>query len=190
MSVSQNAPKAERARELVQQCRFALGELRNDPRVSWFVLWAGTLGLLRTIGDVLKNDVDIRVRKAHARWFDKLKHYNAIAGRGPKVPQDGGDWEPAIFWQFIRRDRNLLLHEAKLTVKQSVMLELTGVAAIASAAGEAPRPPLPPAPPPRPPMYSYTMSTPPYAGRDSRDVVEEAIQWWEEQIEDMERDAI
>jgi hypothetical protein len=168
MSVSQNAPKAERARELVQQCRFALGELRNDPRVSWFVLWAGTLGLLRTIGDALKNDADIRVRKAHVRRFDKMKNDNAMAGRGRKVPQDGGDWEPAIFWQFIRRDRNLLLHEAKLTVRQSVMLELTGVAAIVSAAGEAPRPPLSPPPPPRPPMYSFTMSTPVCGPRLSR----------------------
>jgi hypothetical protein len=34
------------------------------------------------------------------------------------------------------------------------------------------------------------MRTPPYTGRDSRDVVEEAIQWWEKQIDEIERDAI
>jgi hypothetical protein len=34
------------------------------------------------------------------------------------------------------------------------------------------------------------MSTPPYAGRDARDVVEEAIQWWEQQIDEIEKDAI
>src|ERR1700675_3014012 len=100
MTVSQTPPQAQRARELLQQCRYALDELRNDPRGSWFVLWAGTLGLLRTVGDALENDADIRIRKAQARWFDKMKFDNTAAERGTGV-KDGDTWEPAIFWQFI-----------------------------------------------------------------------------------------
>jgi hypothetical protein len=187
MSVSQNAPNAQRSREILQQCRHALDELRGDPSVTWFVLWAGTLGLLRTVGDALKKDADARIRRAQVRWFNKMKDDNVAAGRGTTIPKDGDDWEPVIFWQFIRRDRNLLLHDAVVTASQSVIIQMQGAAAIAIAAGEAPR--TPPPPPPRA-TYSYKMSTPPYAGRDSRDVVEEAIQWRDKQIDEIERDAI
>jgi hypothetical protein len=158
-------------------------------RVSWFVLWSGTLALLRTVGDALEKDADTRIRRAQDRWFEKMKRDNAAAGRGSSVSKHGDTWEPAIFWQFIRRDRNLLLHEGQLTASQSAIIQLPSAAATASAAGEAPRSPLPPAPPPRA-WYSYRMHTPPYAGRDSREVVEEAIQWWKKQIDEIERDAI
>lgn len=189
MAISQTPLRAEKARQLLQQCSVALEELRSDPRVSWFVLWAGTLGLLRTVGDALKKDADMRIRRAQGRWFDKMKRDNAAAGRGSSVSKNGDTWEPAIFWQFIRRDRNLLLHEGQLTASQSAIIQLPGAAVMAIAAGEAPRPPLPPPPPARA-WYSYPMRTPPYTGRDSRDVVEEAIQWWEKQIDEIERDAI
>jgi len=149
MSVSQNTPKAQRPREILRQCRHALDELRDDPRVTWFVLWAGTLGLLRTVGDALEKDVDPRIRKAQSRWFKKMRDDNAAAGRGTKIPRDGDDWEPAIFWQFIRRDRNLLLHDAVVTASQSAILQIQGVAARAIAAGEAPRTPPHSPPPPR-----------------------------------------
>lgn len=188
MAPPQNAPQAARARQILQQCKDGLNELRNDPRVTWFVLWSGTLCLLRTVGDALEKDADIRIQKAQIRWFQKMKLDNAAAGRGSSVKKHGNTWEPAIFWQFIRRDRNLLLHEAQLTAQQNVMLRLQGAAVVISAAGQAPPPPQPPAPPPSP-IYSYPMSTPPYTGRDSRDVVEEAIQWWQEQIDQIEQDA-
>jgi hypothetical protein len=150
MAISQTPPRAEKARQLLQQCSVGLEELRSDARVSWFVLWSGTLGLLRTVGEALKKDADMRIRRAQNRWFDKMKRDNAAAGRGSNT------WEPAIFWQFIRRDRNLLLHEGQLTASQSAIIQLSGAAVMASAAGEAPRPPLPPPPPARA-WYSYPM---------------------------------
>jgi hypothetical protein len=189
MSAPQNAPKAARARELLQTCKSAALELRKDPTTSWFVLWAGTLGLLRTIGDLLKNDADNRIRKSQIGWFNQMKHENGAAGRGTDLKKDGNKWEPAIYWQFIRRDRNLLFHEAQSTVSQSANVPLVGVSATATAAGEEPRPIVRSPDPPRA-TYFYTMSTPPYAGRDARDVAEEAIQWWEEQIDKIEKDAI
>jgi hypothetical protein len=92
MSVSQKSPRAEKARDLLQQCRYALEELRKDPTIIWFVLWAGILGLVRTVGDTLEKDTDIRIRKAQRRWFDKMKRDNANAGRGTSMTKDGNTW--------------------------------------------------------------------------------------------------
>jgi hypothetical protein len=189
MSVPSNVPKAIRAREILDQYRIGLEELRTHPRGSWFVLWAGTLSLLRTVGDALENDADKRIQTAQARWMGLMKQDNAAAGRGKSIEKHGDTWEPAIFWQFVRRDRNLLLHEARSTVSTSATIQLTGVSIRTSVGGDIPVFPAPQTPPPRA-TYSYTMSTPPYAGQDARDVVEQAIQWWEQQINDIERDAL
>jgi hypothetical protein len=195
--------RATSARNILDQCRIGLVELRSHPRASWFALWAGTLALLRTVGDALVKDADPRIQKAQKRWFDQMKRDNAAAGRGKSVKKDGDTWEPAIFWQFIRRDRNLLLHEAQSNVSMSAMVQLPPVGARASAAGFAVGAtrhqrglvelagdvsPGPQSPPP-PATYSYTISAQRYAGRDARDLVREAIEWWEQQIDHIERDA-
>jgi hypothetical protein len=189
VSLSQIPPNAQKAREILQECQLGLHELRSHPRPSWFVLWAGTLALLHTVGDALKNDADHRIRKAQVKWFRLMNQVNKAAGRGTTRQKQDNTWEPAIYWQFIRKDRNLLLHEALSTVSQSATISipvtLTGIRQ--SAARDIP---VFPAPQPSPLTYSYTMSSPPYDQRDARDVVEEAIQWWEQQINEIEKDAI
>jgi hypothetical protein len=178
---------AIKAREILGYCLIGLEELNSHPRASWFILWAGILGLLSTVQDALKKDADKRIRKAQVRWFDLMKQENAAAGRGKNVQRDGDKWEPTIFWQFIRRDRNLLLHEFRSIVSMSASQEVTLFGIRQSPAGDIP---VFPVHQPAPLTYSYTMSSPPYAGRDARNVVKEAIQWWEEQINQIEKDAI
>jgi hypothetical protein len=186
MSVLQTPPNAQKAREILYHCHLGLHELRSHHRGSWFVLWAGTLALLRTVVDALKKDADHRIRKAQAKWFGLMKRDNIAAGRAVQKQDD--TWEPAIFWQFIRKDRNLLLHEARSTVATAATIDLTHISIRTTSTGE--QVPVFPAPQPSQPIYSYTMSTPPYAERDARDVVEEAIQWLEQQIDQIEKDAI
>jgi len=79
-----------------------------------------------------------------------------------------------------------LLHEFLSTVSMSATMEVTGPGIRQSSAGDIPSFP---APQPAPLIHSYTMSSPPYAGRDARDVVNEAIQSWEKQIDHIEQDA-
>jgi hypothetical protein len=183
MSVSQTPPNAQKAREILHQCQLGVHELRSHLRGSWFVLWAGTLALLRTVGDALEKDVDHRIRKAQDKWFCSMKRDNIAAGRGMSVKKHGDTWEPAIYWQFIRKDRNLLLHEARSTVVTAASVDLTDISIREQI-------PVFPAPQPSQLTYSCTMSTAPYAGRGARDVVEEAIQWWVQQLDKIEKDAI
>jgi hypothetical protein len=187
---SQTPPNAQRAREILRQCQLGLHELRSHPRGSWFVLWAGTLALLRTVGDALEKDADHRIRKAQRNWFGLMKRDNIAAGRGTSIQNNGDTWEPVIYWQFIRKHRNLLLHEARWTVAGTATTTIDHMSiSIRTSPTGAPIPAFP-APQPSQQTYSYPMSIPPYAGRDARDVVEEAIQWWEQQINEIEENAI
>jgi hypothetical protein len=205
LSTATGSPiRAASARYILDHCRIGLEELRSHPRGSWFALWAGTLALLRTVLDALEKDADPRIQKAQKRWFDKIKRDNAAAGRGESATKDADTWEPAIFWQFIRRDRNLLLHEAQSNVAITAAVRL-GPAAATAGVGEfavgATRhqrgvvelagdvSPGPQSPPPAATYSSYTISGRPYTGRDARDLVHEAIEWWEVQIDGIERDA-
>jgi len=126
--------------------------------------------------------------KRKPNGFRLMKQVNKAAGRGTTRQEQDNTWEPAIYWQFIRKDRNLLLHEARSTVATAATIDLTHISIRTTSTGE--QVPVFPAPQPAQPIYSYTMSTPPYARRDARDVVEEAIRWWEQQIDEIEKDAI
>ena len=44
--------------------------------------------------------------------------------------------EPTIFWEFIDKERNLILKESDIRAGQSVAISVLGVQAQASAAGE------------------------------------------------------
>lgn len=172
--------RAERARAILETCRHGLAGLRRNPVAhDWMIQWAGTLALLRTVGDALKKvdaNTDLRLAGAQTDWWNRIKVS-----------------KPAIFFEFIRRDRNLLLHEAKSNAGQSAMVHLQSVEVRAAAAGFAgvysPPPPAEPQLPPLPPKYGYHVNDGPFAGRDPRELVEESIRWWEQQIASIEQDA-
>jgi len=175
--------------------------MRNNPAgEEWVLTWAGTIALLRAVGHALVNEDakrDARLEKAQRAWWAKLKATKP---------------SPSIFWQFIESDRNRLLKEAELTVGQSV----EGFQAYSTARPtlRAPPPPPPlrlpnytygqsvevilhstarptlraprPPPPLRPPNYTYEMNSGPFAGQDPRDLVRDAIDWWEKQLDGIE----
>jgi hypothetical protein len=118
--VSSTIPKADKAREALEWCRYGHRKMRSDPTMGpdwvldWVLIWAGTIALLRAVGHALdKEDAksDARVKKAQGAWWDKLKATKP---------------NPSIFWQFIERDRNLLLKAAELTVEPSAIVFLSG----------------------------------------------------------------
>ena len=169
--MSSTAPKADKAREVLEWCRYGHRKMRVDPTMGpdwvseWVLIWAGVIALLRTVGYVLRKDADARVKKAQDAWWDRLEDTKP---------------NPPIFWEFIKRDRDVLLHEAKLTVDASAIVFLSGGAI----PRDAPRPP-----PPPPPIYNYKMKSGRFAGQDPRDLVKEAIEWWEKQLDGIEQEA-
>ena len=73
---------------------------------------------------------------------------------------------PAIFWEFIETERNALL-------KTYETMARTSVVAGGGKSG-------------RPNAYDYRIGSGPFAGRDQRDVVEDAIAFWEQYLLDIE----
>jgi len=72
--------------------------------------------------------------------------------------------EPAILWGFIEDERNRIVKEYASRAGQGVTILIGGPEAI----------------------YSYRMNEGPFAGRDPRDLVREAIEWWDTCIKEIE----
>ena len=101
--------EAKMARNVLEDCRHALTELRNDPQgPAWRVRWFGTLAMLRAVGHVLEK-VDAKscpeLKEANNDWWKDLKSTKP---------------NPAIFWQFIDSDRDAILKEYDHRAGQSV----------------------------------------------------------------------
>jgi hypothetical protein len=158
--------EAKMARMVLDDCRHVLVELRKDPQgPAWRVLWFCALAMLKAVEDVLYK-VDAQKMRPYANkaihdWRQNLKKTN-----------------PAIYRQFIREERRLIVHYYKQRAKQSATVR-PGVKKYHLRTGHeetvAPGGP--------------TTTTYEIAGQDPRDVVQEAIDWWEEQLTKIETDA-
>jgi hypothetical protein len=127
----------------------------------------------------------VRLKKEQESWWKGLK----------KTEPD-----PHIFRKFIDSDRNLLLKEAELTVTQGIHVVMQEVACASDSfsahlSGQEPSQPEQRSPPcsthsdPSPTSYSYHMKSGFFVGQDSRDLVREAVEWWEKQLSDIEQKA-
>jgi len=195
-SVVPGEPRAAKARQALGWCRYAHHRMRRNPTgEDWVLIWAGTIALLRAVGHALRKEdaaKDARLKKEQGCWWKALNRTKPA---------------PAIFWDFIERDRNALLKEAELTVGQS--LNVQGIRPPVTLGGDLrieqqpqadqqlqpPRSIYYPARPgqddPRapPPIASYRMISGPFKGQDPRDLVRDAIEWWEKQLSDIEKKA-
>jgi hypothetical protein len=178
------APRAVKAREALEWCRHGHQKMGTNPTgPDWVLVWAGTIALLRAVGHALLNEDakrDASLEKEQLAWWDKLKATKP---------------NPSIFWQFIERDRNRFLKEAELTAGQSATVFVQGVSANGRAGDVSGRivgqePPQPEEQPPLPSaIYTYHINSGPFAGQDPRDLVRDAIEWWEKQLDDIDQKA-
>jgi hypothetical protein len=160
---------AKHAREILGYCRYALEELRQDPTEErWVVRWVAALALLRTVDEALKNvdaQISSAIRNARADWNRRLQNS-----------------APLIYAEFIRGDTNRLLHQARVVnVNRSELVLPTAAPSLTASIRDAPTS--------VPFKHRYSMASGPFEGRDPRDLVEEAIRWWEQQLVLIERDA-
>jgi hypothetical protein len=184
--MSPTAPKAGKARETLGWCRHGHQKMRSNPTgQDWVLIWAGTIALLRAVGHVLEKEdatSDARLKKVQRSWWRDLNTTKP---------------NPTIFWEFIDRDRNLLLKEAELTVGHSAEVfygqHRPQTHARPQTHEQIVPEPLPYLidhlePPPRA-IYTYQLNSGCFAGQDPRDLVRDAIEWWEKQLDDIEQKA-
>lgn len=159
--------EAFRARAVLDDCRVALLELRQNPRgVHWRLRWCAALTLLRAVGHVLRKvdaestSVAPEFRAAARVWWADLNRTKP---------------DPAIFWEFIDKDRHALLKEYRFSAEQGVtVLGAVGTVPVGRLAlGSMEIEP------------TYFMKDGVFSGRDQRDLVQEAITWWEEQLDEI-----
>jgi hypothetical protein len=171
----------EAARDVLARCDYLFGELQANPMgIAWEAKFSATLALLRSVGHVLDKvdgEASPAARTEIDRWWAKIK--STQPKRGVTKP------EPEIFWDFIEGERNLILKEGQLRAGQSAMVELVGAAAIMEVRGFGFSISDPPEPPKQSPKASYTyhMNDGPFRGRDPRDLIAEAVEWWRDQLD-------
>ena len=149
-----------RARLVLDDARLAhqhLDSVLDPPRFR--VFWAASCALLRAVGNVLKN-VDTKVSEerraaieaAWVRWeTDRREH--------------------AIFWEFIKAERDLILKKYEIRIDMSehgaVSRDLISGEATLETLG---------------PEYYIPLTEGPFAGMDARELVRDALEWWDEQL--------
>jgi len=159
-----------KARIVLNDCRVALTLLEDETDLQkWRILWAGAVALLRAVGHVLdkvdgSNPIIKRVAKdSFLRWKTEEEH--------------------RIFTEFIDKERNILLKEYNSDVHpleeipmalEAVLQPLNGGDPITVTLGD---------------IINLgeniyrPMLEGPWQGTDSRDLYKEAIEWWEQQLD-------
>ncbi|XOV83658.1 MAG: hypothetical protein ACFHXK_00780 [bacterium] len=159
------------ARRVLDECRGLLVELRSDPSGGdWRRLWILTVALLRTVGYALAN-VDAEADEELGVIINQ--HWVALRNTRP---------EPEIFWSFINEERNNILKEYRVNAGINVTVR-PGTNSYDRVTGEVTE-----IAPSRPTLTDYVINEGPFAGQDHREVVEEAIQWWDSYLSAIEDD--
>jgi hypothetical protein len=160
-----------RARDVLRDCEAALADLRSGPTgYLWRTRWNAAISRLRTVGYALKNGDGERsaaLRAAvDAAWAE-------VVATKP---------EPIILWEFIDAERHKVEHESEFGAHQHVTAR-PGSLSINGATGESGSDPAGPT------TYEHVMGEGPFAGQDPRDVVQQAIEWWRQYLDDLDRRA-
>ncbi|NTH46626.1 hypothetical protein G6K98_15970 [Agrobacterium rhizogenes] len=158
-----------KAREVLDDCRVALSMLEDEVDLQrWRIHWAAAVALIRAVGHVL-DKVDGRDRY--------LKKATAAAFKRWKSDDDAHE----IFREFIERERNNLLKEYSSDVHP---LDSVSVAVLLTAIPEGGG---------KPAVMGADVSEldenvyrpmvdGPWVGDDARDVLSLAIDWWEMEL--------
>ncbi|WP_417816105.1 hypothetical protein [Thalassospira alkalitolerans] len=161
------------ARQVLQDCYYALNLLENEVDENlWRIHWAGALALLRAVGNVLKEvdgKTNPQIASTEKAQFEKWK-------------QNSDDSE--MFFKFIKKDRDLLLKEYEFNVHplntSSILItanlrDQNGNIVEHNEVHELDEN-----------IYRPILSGP-KEGDDARDAYKEALEWWEHQLDEIDR---
>ena len=74
--------------------------------------------------------------------------------------------EPVLFWGFIDKERHSIIHEYEVRAGQGVTVHLAQN---------------------KPHDYHYLINSGPFKGRDQREVLKEAVNWWESYLDGIDK---
>jgi hypothetical protein len=155
------------ASQVLQDCRLAHAALEEEQDAAMFrVLWVAAIALVRAVGHVLskvdaQGDPDLRAR-LDVIW-PKWK-----AGEGPAI----------VFAGFVEPQRNRVLKEYDMGYDDgAVWLALGDSDGLATGfdLGEG--------------NLFRPLSSGPFAGEDARDILTDAIAWWDSQLQTLSQPA-
>jgi hypothetical protein len=155
------------ARKVLADCEIAHQLLRKESMecATWRPHWVLCLTLLRAVGHVL-DKVDGEA---------DVKHRAAISAKWEEWKADIE--ENRIFWDFIDAERNNLLKEYKFGVEaEPTYLALEEGGRLLTEEGA----------PLRMEEDFFRLSHVGFENKEGRDVIDEAIKWWREQLDAIE----
>jgi hypothetical protein len=164
------------ARNVLNDCRVARTLLEEETDLQrWRIHWAAAVALIRAVGHVL----------------DKVDGANSslrIAARARYVQWQSPNEEHKIFREFIEKERNNLLKEYLINVHplEDVAILVEGTA-LPVDGGEPIR--LSQVFKLNENIYRPLLDGP-WAGDDARDVLSEAISWWEDELDVIDREVL
>lgn len=156
------------SRKVLEDCKGALQDFKYGVQGEvWRRRWITSVVLLRTVGHVLS--------KVDALSDPALK--KIIDAEWAKL-QDSKP-EPRIFWEFIDEERNNILKEYQIRAGQGITIR-PGTMHLNLTTGEQTHGES------LPTLYHYTITSGHYKGKEQKDVLNEAIEWWDKYLENIE----
>ena len=128
---------------------------------DWMIAWIGTCTLLRTSIDLFKVDanscINLKIREQIRSEWELIKE---------------NEKDHPIFWQFLKEERNNIIHEYKWAV-QEVWMEQDGTTRVPTPLLDIK---------PEDASSILIMKNGPYKNRNSLDLLKESAEWVEERI--------
>ena len=147
------------ARMVLKDCRDAANELIDGVQGGeWRRRWILVVVLLRAVGHVLEK-VDGKESNDHKKAIEDWWD-NCIKG---------DKQNHIIFWEFIEEERNSIIKEYKPTAGQGITITLSSN------------------PSDHQTSYDYKIYSGYYAGKNQREVLNEAFTWWELQLNEVDK---
>jgi hypothetical protein len=157
------------ARQALEDCVAAVESLIDGVQGGeWRRRWVLAIVLMRVVGHVLDKvdgEQSPKYRYAIDSWWLRLKTSKP---------------EPPIFWQFIDEERNSVLKQYRTRAGQGVTVRVPTLYLNTKTGEQWSDPPLPV-------LYHYLINSGPFEGRDQRDVLREAIEWWGCQLDAIDK---
>ena len=142
-------------------------EHETDER-EWRLAWTLTIVLLRTVGDVLD--------KVDGAGDPRVKSASATLYRTWKTGEREGD---AVFNDLIKAERDSIVHEYATAMTEGPIPVMAIFTSDDGMSGDGPH------------WFDENLYRPMGAGRfegeDGRDLIDQALDWWERQLDEIDR---